>query len=33
MADKWQVLREWPELILESLANAGVARITFNRPE
>ena len=33
MADNWQILKEWPELILEKLANAGVARITFNRPD
>ncbi|MAO89165.1 MAG: hypothetical protein CL880_01345, partial [Dehalococcoidia bacterium] len=33
MADNWQILKEWPELILENLANAGVARITFNRPD
>lgn len=33
MADVWQTWREWPELILERLEDAGVARIVFNRPE
>lgn len=33
MADEWKTLREWPELILEQLTDAGVARITLNRPE
>jgi enoyl-CoA hydratase/carnithine racemase len=33
MADKWTILREWPELILDRLDGAGVARITLNRPE
>jgi len=33
MADKWIVDKEWPELILERLEDAGVARITLNRPE
>lgn len=33
MADSWKVLREWPELILDRLEDAGVARITLNRPE
>lgn len=33
MADKWIVNKEWPELILERLEDAGVARITLNRPE
>ena len=28
-----RILKEWPELILERLADAGVARITLNRPE
>ena len=32
-ADTWQKLKEWPELILERLADAGVARITLNRPD
>jgi len=29
----WQTLKQWPELILEKLADAGVARIILNRPE
>jgi enoyl-CoA hydratase/carnithine racemase len=29
----WQMLKEWPELILERLADAGVARIILNRPD
>ena len=33
MADNWIVEKEWPELILERLEDAGVARITLNRPE
>jgi enoyl-CoA hydratase/carnithine racemase len=33
MADKWIVDKEWPELVLERLKDAGVARITLNRPE
>jgi feruloyl-CoA hydratase/lyase len=33
MADDWKTLKEWPELILERLEGAGVARITLNRPE
>ena len=33
MADKWTVNKEWPDLILERLEDAGVARITLNRPE
>jgi enoyl-CoA hydratase/carnithine racemase len=31
--ETWETLKEWPELILERLADAGVARITLNRPE
>jgi len=31
--DTWQTLREWPELILQRLAGAGVARIILNRPD
>ncbi|HEV3373879.1 MAG TPA: enoyl-CoA hydratase/isomerase family protein, partial [Xanthobacteraceae bacterium] len=31
--DAWQTLKEWPELILERLAGAGVARIVLNRPD
>ena len=33
MADTWLKLKEWPELILERLEDAGVARIILNRPE
>lgn len=33
MADVWQKLKEWPELVLERLEDAGVARITLNRPD
>ena len=33
MTDSWQTVREWPELILERLEDAGVARIVLNRPE
>ena len=33
MADKWCTLREWPELILEQLEDAGVARVVLNRPD
>jgi enoyl-CoA hydratase/carnithine racemase len=33
MTDSWQLMKQWPELILERLSDAGVARITLNRPE
>jgi len=33
MSDTWQTLKQWPELILERLADAGVARIVLNRPD
>ena len=33
MADSWKKLKEWPELYLERLEDAGVARITLNRPD
>lgn len=33
MPDTWRKLREWPELYLERLEDAGVARIVLNRPE
>jgi len=33
MSDIWQTLKQWPELLLERLADAGVARIVLNRPE
>jgi enoyl-CoA hydratase/carnithine racemase len=32
-SDTWQKLKEWPELTLERLADAGVARIILNRPD
>jgi enoyl-CoA hydratase/carnithine racemase len=31
--DVWRTLREWPELVLERLDDAGVARVILNRPE
>ena len=33
MADNWTPVKMWPELHLERLSDAGVARITLNRPE
>src|SRR5215471_1786715 len=33
MSNQWKTLKEWPELILDRLDDAGVARITLNRPE
>jgi enoyl-CoA hydratase/carnithine racemase len=33
MADTWITMKEWPELILDRLSDAGVARITLNRPD
>ena len=33
LSNSWQTLKEWPELILERLAGAGVARIILNRPD
>ncbi len=33
MTESWETLKDWPELILERAEDAGVARITFNRPE
>jgi enoyl-CoA hydratase/carnithine racemase len=33
MADAWKKLNEWPEIYLERLEDAGVARIVLNRPE
>jgi enoyl-CoA hydratase/carnithine racemase len=33
MPDTWTVLKQWPELILDRLEDAGVARITLNRPD
>ncbi|HWF95070.1 MAG TPA: enoyl-CoA hydratase/isomerase family protein [Xanthobacteraceae bacterium] len=32
-SDSWGKLKEWPELILERLEGAGVARIILNRPD
>jgi enoyl-CoA hydratase/carnithine racemase len=31
--NSWAKLKEWPELILERLEDAGVARIVLNRPD
>jgi enoyl-CoA hydratase/carnithine racemase len=33
MTDTWHPLKAWPELILEQLADAGVARVILNRPD
>jgi enoyl-CoA hydratase/carnithine racemase len=33
MSDTWRNLKQWPELILERLEDAGVARIVLNRPD
>lgn len=33
MTDTWRPWKSWPELILDRLEDAGVARITLNRPE
>ena len=33
VADIWKKIKEWPELYLERLSDAGVARITLNRPD
>lgn len=33
MTDTWTTLKSWPELRLERLTDAGVARIVLNRPE
>ena len=33
MPDTWRKLKEWPELYLERLEDAGVARIVLNRPD
>src|SRR5271170_302844 len=33
MQDLWRTLKQWPELILEQLEDAGVARVTLNRPD
>ena len=33
LTDTWRTLKAWPELILEQLADAGVARVVLNRPD
>jgi len=33
MPDTWKIIKQWPELILDRLEDAGVARITLNRPD
>ncbi len=33
MSNTWRQLKAWPELILERLEDAGVARIVLNRPD
>ena len=33
MSEAWGVVKEWPELVLEELQGAGVARIVLNRPD
>src|ERR1700693_5703341 len=33
MTDTWRTLKQWPELILEQLDGAGVARVILNRPD
>jgi len=33
MSDVWTIIKQWPELVLERLEDAGVARITLNRPD
>jgi len=33
MAETWRTLKEGPELVLDRLEDAGVARVTLNRPE
>lgn len=33
MPETWRTIKQWPELILERLDGAGVARIVLNRPE
>jgi enoyl-CoA hydratase/carnithine racemase len=32
-ANTWITIKQWPELILDRLSDAGVARITLNRPD
>lgn len=33
MENKWRTLKQWPELFLERLEDAGVARVILNRPD
>ena len=33
MAETWRSLKTWPELLLDRLEDAGVARVTLNRPD
>jgi enoyl-CoA hydratase/carnithine racemase len=33
MPDTWKKLKEWPDVYLERLEDAGVARIVWNKPE
>ena len=33
MADQWKKVKEWEDVYLERLEDAGVARITWNKPE
>ena len=33
MADTWNTVKTWPYLVFDKLADAGVARVTLNRPE
>jgi len=33
MSETWCALRQWPELVLERIEGAGVARIILNRPD
>lgn len=33
MSDTWRTLKQWPELTLERLEDAGVARVILNRPD
>jgi trans-feruloyl-CoA hydratase/vanillin synthase len=33
MAETWRTLKTWPELLLDRLEDAGVARVTLNRPD
>jgi enoyl-CoA hydratase/carnithine racemase len=33
MSEAWRRLKQWPELVLERIEDAGVARIILNRPD